>query len=546
MQDFFPRYVHQGDAALLVYLGASIDPKTNLRVRALAASLAEDCPDGVLEILAAYHCLQVQFDPAVVEPAEVKVWASETLAGMPSAIEEESRVVEIPVEYGGKHGPDLDFVASHTGLDPQEIVARHSAPGYLCYVVGFTPAFPFLGGMDPDLTCPRLESPRLDLPAGAVGIGGAQTGLYPMGGPGGWRIIGRTPSLVYDPRRDPPGLIKPGDRVRFVPTDSGEFPDIPLAVGQPSVQAREVLEVLKPGAFSTVQDRGRWGYQFQGVPLSGALDQCSLAAANILVGNDPGDAALELTLLGPRLKTLAPVRVALAGADLQPVLDGQPAPMSHAIQLSPGQILDFKGPRNGARAILAIEGGVASPVMMGSRSVYVLGRLGHALLKGDCISAGPAQGIPGPDRLTNDFLKPISDKVEIRVLAGPNLDFFSPNGLVTFFSSEYQLTQDSDRRGMRLAGPAVELDPDMPDSIISEPNTPGVIQVPSGGQPIIQLREQTVGGYAKIATVISADLDLLARLLPGSRITFVKVALTEAVNLAKEASGSLARLVKQS
>jgi KipI family sensor histidine kinase inhibitor len=546
VQDSFPRYLHQGDAALLLYLGAGIDPGTNLRIRTLAASLVENCPDGVLEVLAAYHCLQVQFDPAVIEPAEVKAWASKTLAGMPTAIEEEPRVLEIPVVYGDKHGPDLEFVASHTGLDPQEIVARHSAPGYLCYVVGFTPAFPFLGGMDPDLTCPRLESPRLDLPAGAVGIGGAQTGLYPMGGPGGWQIIGRTPSLVYDPRRDPPGLIKPGDRVRFVPTESDEFPEIPLAAGQSSTDAREVLEVLKTGAFTTVQDRGRWGYQFQGVPLSGALDQCALAAANMLVGNDPGDAALELTLLGPKLKTLAPVRVALTGADLQPMLDGQPAPIGHAIQLNPGQVIDFKGPRNGARAILAIEGGVASPVMMGSRSVYLLGRLGHALLKGECISAGPAKGIPGPDQLPDDFLKPASDKVEIRVLPGPNLNFFSPEDLETFFSSEYQLTQDSDRRGMRLAGPAVGLNPDMPDSIISEPNTPGVIQVPSGGQPIIQLREQTVGGYAKIATVISADLDLLARLLPGSKIIFVKVSLDEAVNLAREASGSLARLAKQS
>lgn len=544
MQESYPRFIHQGDAALLVYLGAGIDPEINLQVRTLAATLAENPLDGVLEVLAGYHCLQVQFKPVEVHPTQVQAWTSRILANMPAAVEAKSRVVEIPVVYGGPQGPDLDFVASHTGLTPQEVVNRHSATEYLCYVVGFTPAFPFLGGMDPDLTCPRLESPRLNLSAGAVGIGGAQTGLYPLGGPGGWRIIGRTPHLVYDPRRDPPGLIKAGDRVRFIPVDSAEFPDIPSVAGKPSAEARDVLEVLRPGAFTTVQDRGRWGYQFQGVPISGALDQFALAAANMLVGNNPGDAALELTLLGPKLKALAPLRVALAGADLQPMIDGKAAPVGSVIDLNKGQVLDSNGPKSGARSILAIEGGVASPIMMGSRSVYPLGRLGQALQKGERISAGPAKGIPGPGQLPLGFITPGAAEVEIRVMAGPNLDFFSQKGLATFFSSEFQLTQDSDRRGMRLSGPVVELNPDMPDSIISEPNAPGVIQVPSGGQPIIQLREQTVGGYAKIATVISTDLDLLARLMPGSRIKFVKVSLDDAVSLAKEASISLARLAR--
>ncbi len=545
VQNPYPRYANQGDAALLIYLGDGIDPEVNRRVRALAAVLAGNPLAGVREVLAAYHCLQVQFDPAKAEPAKIQAWASEILAAMPVATHEEPHVVEVPVVYGGEHGPDLDFVARHSGLTSKEVVARHSAPEYLCYVVGFTPAFPFLGGMDSDLPCPRMESPRLDLPAGAVGIGGAQTGLYPMGGPGGWRIIGRTPLLVYDPRRDPPGLIKAGDRVRFLPAKADQFPEVPSATGQVTSNAREVLEVLRPGAFTTVQDGGRWGYQFQGVPISGALDQSALAVANMLLGNPPDAAALELTLLGPRLKALAPLRLALAGADLQATLDGQPAPMGQAIRLEPGQVLDFKGPKDGARAIMAVEGGVYSPLMMGSRSVYPLGRLGDALLKGQRIPAGPTAGIPVPSELPKGLIASPSAEVEVRVLAGPNLDYFSKSSLEAFFSSAYQLTQDSDRRGMRLAGPSVELNPEMPDSIISEPNTPGVIQVPSGGKPIIQLREQTVGGYAKIATIISADLDILARLLPGTQLRFNRVSLDEAVSQAKTLSSSLARLTNQ-
>lgn len=543
MQEILPRYVHQGDAALLIYLGSGIDPQTNRRVRALTAILAEKPLAGVREVLAAYHCLQVQFDPAQIEPDQIQAWAAEALANLPAATQEKSRVVEVPVVYGGEHGPDLDFVAGHTGLTPQEVIVRHSAPDYLCYMVGFTPAFPFLGGMDPKLTCPRLETPRLDLPAGAVGIGGAQTGLYPLGGPGGWRIIGRTPLLVYDPRRDPPGLIKAGDQVRFLPIQAEEFPEIPSAQSQAPPDAREVLEVLRPGAFTTVQDGGRWGYQSQGLPISGALDQEALAAANMLLGNPPEAAALELTLIGPKLRALAPLRVALTGGDLQSLLDGQPAPLGRVIQLETGQVLDFKGPKDGARAILALEGGVESPLMMGSHSVYPLGRLGTALQKGERIPAGPAKGSPGSIKLPEGLIQPPSAEVEIRVLTGPNLDYFSERGLQTFFSSIYELTQGSDRRGMRLAGASLELNPEMPDSIISEPNTPGVVQVPSGGQPIVQLREQTMGGYAKIAAVISADLDLLARLLPGSRIRFVKVTLAEAVSLAKAHAAKFNRLV---
>jgi KipI family sensor histidine kinase inhibitor len=528
-----------------VYLGEAIDPETNRRARALASALSQAPLAGVREVFAAYHCAQVQFDPAQVEPGQVQAWADETLTSLPHTTDQAPCVVEVPVVYGGEHGPDLDFVASHTGLTPQEVIERHSATGYLCYVVGFTPAFPFLGGMDPDLACPRLDSPRLDLPPGAVGIGGAQTGLYPMGGPGGWRIIGRTPLLVYDPRRDPPGLIKAGDMVRFKPSQAEEFPQLPETISSTPHQRRAVLEVLTPGAFTTVQDAGRWGYQFQGVPISGALDQTALAAANILLGNPPEASALELTLLGPKLKALRSVRVALAGAGLGPLLDGKPAPMGRVIIMEPGQILDFKGPPNGARAVLAVEGGVSGPLMMGSQSVYPLGRLGQALQKGQRIMAGPATGITGPAQLPEGLITAPSPKAEIRVVAGPNLEYFSENVLADFFGATYELTQSSDRRGMRLAGPSLEIRPDMPDSIISEPNTPGVIQVPSGGQPIIQLREQTVGGYAKIATVISADLDILARLLPGSRMKFKQVSLSEAVLAAKTRARQLALWANQ-
>lgn len=542
MPEDHPRYASQGDAALLVYLGRGIDPDLNQRVRGLAAALAARPIAGVREVLAAYCCLQVQFDPLAIHPDAVRAWIGEHLAKLPHTTAGGGRVVEAPVVYGGEHGPDLDFVAGRAGVTPQEVIARHSAPDYLCYLVGFSPAFPFLGGMDPGLACPRLESPRPDLPVGAVGIGGAQTGLYTLGGPGGWRIIGRTPLLVYDPRRHPAGLIQAGDRVRFRPAQAAEFPELPASAGHLPPGGRPVLEVLHPGLLTTVQDAGRWGYQFQGVPVSGALDQTALAAANLLLGNPRQAAALELTLVGPRLKAVAPVKAALTGADLGALVDGRPVPRGRVIALQPGQVLSFNGPSKGARAILALEGGVWGPIMMGSRSVYPLGRLGEPLKKGQVLLAGPAPEGQKEKALPAHLLPAEEKEVGIRVLPGPNLDYFTAAGLRAFYASAYELTQGSDRRGMLLSGAGIQLNPDMPDSILSEPNTPGVIQVPSGGQPIIQLREQTVGGYAKIATVISADLGVLARLLPGSRIRFRETTLEQALAEARALAHDLARL----
>jgi KipI family sensor histidine kinase inhibitor len=468
-----------------------------------------------------------------------RLWES-----LPPPEAEAGRVVEVPVVYGGEHGPDLEFVARHTGLEPQEVIRRHSAPDYLCYVVGFTPGFPFLGGMDPALTTPRLEVPRSQVPVGAVAIGGAQTGVYPLGGPGGWRIIGRTPLLLYDPWREPPGLINAGDRVRFRPVPEAEFPALPSPAAPEEPEGRPVLEVLRPGAFTTVQDMGRWGYQYLGVPVSGALDSFSLAAANLLVGNPPEAAALEITLLGPRLKVLAPVRIAVVGAELGPRLDGRPAPQGRALSLQPGQVIDFSGPPRGARAVLAVAGGISSPVMLGSRSVYPLGLLGGPLQRGQVLHAGPEPPAPVAHTLEPELVPVPQGELTLRVVPGPNQELFTPAGQRTFYSSAYQLTQQSDRRGMRLQGPAVELDPRMPSSIVSEPITPGVVQVPAGGQPIVQLREQTVGGYAKIATVISADLDRLARALPGTRLRFQPVTPEEGYAAARRCAQRLARLAR--
>ncbi|MFZ5587928.1 MAG: 5-oxoprolinase subunit PxpB [Thermodesulfobacteriota bacterium] len=533
MTESHPICKAQGEAALILHLGRGIDPALNARLRALAQALRESPLPGQAEVLAAYACLMVQFDPLATDHAEVETLLRQRLAALPRAAAAPGREVTVPVVYGGEHGPDLAFVAERAGLTPAEVIARHSGRSHLCHLVGFTPGFPFLGGLDPALATPRLDTPRADLPPGATGIGGDQTGLYPLGGPGGWRILGRTPLMVYDPNRDPVTLIQAGDQVRFVPVETNDFAPPPSADLAWQDQGRPVLEVLTPGGLTTIQDQGRRGQLEAGVPVSGALDQASLALANALLGNPPDAAALELTLLGPRLKALAPIQVAVAGADLGLRIDGRPAPAHAALSLAPGQVLDFGGPRDGARAVLAVAGGLASRPILGSRSTYALGRLGRPLMRGDVLAA-----LPGPASravaLPETFWPRPEGVLSLRAVPGPNQEHFSPKGLETLFSATYQVSQRADRRGVRLAGPAVELAPGMPTSILSEPNTPGIVQVPPDGAPIVLLKEQTVGGYAKAATIIGPDLDGLARALPGQRLRFIPISPAQAVAAARQ------------
>lgn len=210
-----------GEDGLLVRLGTAIDPRINARVHALARKLAASRPHWVRDIVPAYASLAVCVDPGnpphASDPLDAAIaWIRAQQADV-VADTAVRNVVEIPVRYGGDDGPDLADVAAHAGLDPADVITRHATIEYTVAMLGFAPGFPYLLGLDPTLAIQRLQTPRLRVPAGSVGIGGAQTGIYPRSGPGGWRIIGRTDITLFDPRHSPPSLLSAGDRVRFVP-----------------------------------------------------------------------------------------------------------------------------------------------------------------------------------------------------------------------------------------------------------------------------------------------------------------------------------------
>jgi KipI family sensor histidine kinase inhibitor len=203
------------DRSLLVAFGAGISLESHHLVFHLTRSL--EGLRGILNLHPAYASVLVEFDPRLVESASIEVLVRQKMAAeADNRAPETPRTVEIPVRYGGEFGPDLDDVARHTGLSSERVVELHSAADYLVYFLGFAPGFAYLGGLPPELTTPRISAPRKHVAAGSVGIGGNQTGVYPIVSPGGWRLIGRTSVKLFDPAAAEPVLLRMGDRLRFI------------------------------------------------------------------------------------------------------------------------------------------------------------------------------------------------------------------------------------------------------------------------------------------------------------------------------------------
>lgn len=314
------------------------------------------------------------------------------------------------------------------------------------------------------------------------------------------------------------------------------------------------IRVLKPGIFTTVQDLGRYGYQQYGVPVAGAMDEFALRAGNLLVGNAESDAALEITLLGPKLELLEDAVLAITGADLDASVGGKPLPLWKSVALRKGSQISFGRPRSGARAYLAVAGGIDVPKVMGSRSTYVRGKFGgfhgRPLQAGDELPVGrssrPTPGRKLPAHLVPRYGAPEYGGIRgiVRVILGPQDDYFTSESLELFLSSIYRVSPVSDRMGYRLEGP--KLKHRQGADIISDAIPPGAVQVPGHGAPIVMLADrQTTGGYAKIATVISADLPVLAQLRPGDGVSFKSVSMAEAITALREQQAALQAIRKQ-
>lgn len=306
------------------------------------------------------------------------------------------------------------------------------------------------------------------------------------------------------------------------------------------MKSTAVLEVLKPGMLTTIQDLGRTGYQRYGIVVSGAMDTYAMRMANVLTGNEKNAAVLEITLTGPKFMILKDCKIAITGANLSPAANGKPLPLWTELRLAKGTLLEFGELIEGCRAYLSIAGGFEAPLLMESRSTYLRAEIGgfegRKLRKGDVLHAySTPQQMKKAYRksLHSELIPTYSNDMMLRVIKGPQWDAFTEASQHKFLASTYEVSADSDRMGYRLVGERLETV--RTQEQITDPIPNGAIQIPSDGQPIVLLADrQTTGGYPKIGVVASVDLSKIAQGKPGDRVSFAAIEVEESHRLLVE------------
>ncbi|MDO6467460.1 biotin-dependent carboxyltransferase family protein [Neptunomonas phycophila] len=317
------------------------------------------------------------------------------------------------------------------------------------------------------------------------------------------------------------------------------------------------IKVVKPGLATSIQDTGREGFYHLGIPPSGALDQYSMKMANLLVNNNEGDAVFECALLGPELIFECNSIVAVCGARMQPKLDGEPMPLDTAFSVKQGQTLSFNYPTAGARAYLAISGGVDVPVTLGSRSTYTLGSLGG--FKGRRLEAGDTIAIETPVKpaiegksVPQTLLPSLAKEVSLRMIPGMYIHRLVDAAVEQFYEDTWTVGSEADRIGYRFKDghPMQFVEREQPFGAGSDPSNIvdacypiGSIQIPAGKEPIVLHRDAVSGGgYATIGTVISADLDLIGQMQPNYKARFIPITMEEALDARKVVQERLIKL----
>lgn len=479
--------------------------------------------EGVTTIIPAARTLLMHFDPGRISARTLA--AALRRCPLTGSQRASGELVEIPVCYDGE---DLDEVARLLELTTDEVIRRHCEAEYQVAFCGFAPGFAYLtGGAGFDV--PRRSTPRTRIPAGAVGLAGPFSGIYPTDSPGGWQLIGVTPLDMWDINREPAALLQPGMRVRFSPTS--ERPKRQARpVTAPQGSARDeppMLEVVNAGLQSLYQDLGRSGQTHQGVSASGAMDRDAFRAANRLVGNPSNAVAIEIAQGGVTLRCHRPALIGITGAELSVTIRPEAGPAYAVstwwpIELAPGDTLTLGAPTAGARSYLALRGGFDVTPILGSSATDTLARLGPApLAKGDTLHTAhlPVSAVSLDETPACKLPQP-KDTVTLDIVPGPRSDWFTAAARERLCQQVWQVTPQSDRVGLRLSGEET-LERARQGELPSEGTVTGALQVPANGQPVLFLADHPLtGGYPVIACVADYHLDLAGQIPVGAGIRF--------------------------
>lgn len=544
-----PRLGAFGDAAVLADLHGDVDGAHRL-ARLVAGARHHGGWPSVEEVVIGFGTVTVVADPGLGDLQElvdavgrlaalaVEGPVTEDLVGPGAREWRAAGALELPVCFDG---PDLEELAFALGRRPAEVVADIAACELRVAFLGFSPGFAYLIGLSPGLAAvPRRPRPRPIVPAGSVAIGGGFAAVYPQATPGGWNLVGRSSTLLFDAERPPYARLSPGQRLRLAPV-SQRLEGPPVPERRPLRAAGgAALVVEDAGTCSLVEDTGRRGVAHLGVPRAGAADQLALGLANGLVGNAGDAAGLELAGRGPRLRATAATHLAVVGDLERPGLvdvrlDGRPVPEAEVVPVAAGQLLEVGELFAVTRALLAVSGGLDTPAVLGSRSSDLLCGLGGGPLRsGDAVALLPP-GRPRarmrPPATAGGSPGSAGGATTLRVLPGPDLGADPGSAQAATAAAgclfgEWRVAPESNRVGLRLS-PA-EASPGRRTSVFgavpSRGMVTGAVQCPPGGELVVLGPDHaTVGGYPVVAVVCTADLSLLAHLSPGATVRFAVV-----------------------
>lgn len=520
---------------------------------------------GIKELVPAASTIMVHFEPGLISPERL----ASTIRSITPETErnDNAKTVNIDVLYNGE---DFDDVCAMLNLSAEELIARHTANDWQVAFVGFAPGFAYCVGKDPIFNVARRPSPRTRIPAGSVGLAGEFAAVYPGASPGGWQLIGVTDAPMWDLNREQPGLLAPGDHVKYHHVrellhlnhgvgngeeSAGETPGVETVVQEetqsgtapgrsseenstqtasilpPSEQVPSpygYLEVVSVGGQLLYQDHGRPGLLDMGVAASGAADPLSMHTANYNVGNPDKRAVLEIAGGGVELKSHMTGVLAISGAKGEVTVTQEDGlyfypEHGHAFAVDPGDTISIGWFEQGMRAYVAIRGGIAAKRILGSLATDTLANVGPApLTVGDKIYADNPSlaGAVADAPRTGTLIEP-DTVVKLRITLGPRTDWFTDEAIATLTEQIWTVSNQSDRVGIRLEGEK-SLERCVTRELPSEGAVTGAIQVPSNGQPVIFLPDHPLtGGYPVIGALIREDLDVSGQLTPGTRIQFL-------------------------
>jgi len=481
-----------GRDAVFVDLEIERAPDRAARTHALAEALRRAWPEADV-VLGAGTVVVVGAPLAEVE----------RVAGAPLLVEARAprREHAIAVVY---NGPDLASVAEALGITVEEAIARHAGASHVVELLGFLPGFAYLSAPSgAPLPAPRRPSPRPRVAAGSVAVAASFSGIYPFASPGGWNLVGRVVDAVpFDPSRDPPALLAPGDVVRFAPVSPPPASSAPPEhQAPPPPPGGPALVVTAAPACATVQDRGRAGQLGRGIPPSGPLDPQLLGAANISAGNLPGAAAIEIPL--------GSLEVEARGGAVVVSIDGEPA-----VRLAAGERLRVAA---GERAVryLAVRGGLAVPAVLGARATLLAaglgGLAGRALRKRDLLPIGD-EVASAPARA-----EPLDAGGALEIDPGPHAARFPAGAYGALLAAHWTVSRLGDRVGVRLEGARIPREG--PDLALPVPMIRGAVEITTDGTPIVLGPDHpTTGGYPVLAVLRAPAQAALARRKPGEAV----------------------------